>query len=266
MIEVRNVGFEVKSRKLLQDISFNVQPGQFWAIVGANGAGKSTLIKILASEHALTSGSVEFHGKNLRDYKLKQLAKMRAVLSQQNSITLAFTVQEIVLMGRYPFYESEPTRRDLQIVDACLRNVGIDAFKNRLYPTLSGGEQQRVQVARALAQIWEVKNGVLLLDEPTTGMDLLHQFETFQLAKSLTTKGFSVIAVIHDLNHALQYADQVLMLKNGQSYAIGPPEETLNETIIKAVFGLPVKVIRAENMSHPIIVPHVPLVAEHYQN
>lgn len=266
MIEVRNVGFEVKNRKLLQDISFNVQPGQFWAIVGANGAGKSTLIKILASEHSLTSGSVQFHGKNLRDYKLKQLAKMRAVLSQQNSITLAFTVQEIVLMGRYPFYESEPARRDLQIVDACLKNVGSDALKSRLYPTLSGGEQQRVQVARALAQIWEVENGLLLLDEPTTGMDLLHQFETFQLAKSLTAKGFSVIAVVHDLNHALQYADQVLMLKSGQSYAMGTPEETLNETIIKAVFGLPVKVIRPESMSHAIIVPHVPLVAAHYQN
>jgi iron complex transport system ATP-binding protein len=266
MIEVRNVGFEVRNKRLLQDISFNVAPGQFWAIIGANGAGKSTLIKILASELRLTSGSVFFQGKNLRDYKLKQLARMRAVLSQQNSITLGFTVQEIVLMGRYPFYDSEPSRRDLQIVDACLRNVGIDSLKNRLYPTLSGGEQQRVQLARALAQIWEVENGLLLLDEPTTGMDLLHQFETFQLAKSLTTKGFSVVAVIHDLNHALQYADQILMLKNGQSYAIGAPEETLNETIIKAVFGLPVKVIKPENMSHAIIVPHVPVVNMHYQN
>ena len=266
MIEVRSLGFEVRNRKLLHDVSFDVQAGQFWAVVGANGAGKSTLIKMLASELAATSGAVYFRKKDLRDYKLKDLARLRAVLSQQNSITLAFSVQEIVLMGRYPFYDSQPSRRDLAIVDSCLRNVGIETFKNRLYPTLSGGEQQRVQLARALAQIWEVENGLLLLDEPTTGMDLLHQFETFQLAKQLTAKGFSVVTVIHDLNHALQYADKVLMLKNGLAYAMGDPAQTLNEEVIKAVFGLPVKIIHPEALSHPVIVPHVPLGSMHYQN
>lgn len=257
MIEIRKLGFEIRNRTLLENVSFNVEPGQFWAIVGANGAGKSTLIKLLSSVLTPTSGSVSFFGKDLGKYKLKELARKRAVLSQQNTITLSFTVQEIVLMGRYPFYDSEPEQRDLAIIDLCLGKVGIRHLKNRLYPTLSGGEQQRVQVARALAQIWEVENGLLLLDEPTTGMDLLHQFETFQLAKEMTAKGFAVIAVIHDLNQAWQYADRVLMLKDGRSYAIGSPEEVFTENYVKEAFGLPVRLVHTGDMHFPLIVPDI---------
>ncbi|GGN09232.1 hemin import ATP-binding protein HmuV [Dyadobacter beijingensis] len=257
MIEVRNAGFEIRGRKLVDNVSFSVHPGEFWAIIGANGAGKSTLIKLLSAEQALTSGSVHFHGRDLRKYKLKELAKKRAVLSQQNNITLSFTSQEIVLMGRYPFYESDPTQRDLAIVDLCLKKVGIGHLKSRLYPTLSGGEQQRVQLARALAQAWEIENGLLLLDEPTTGMDLLHQYETFRLAKELSRKNFAVIAVIHDLNQALQYADHVLMLKSGRTHAIGTPENVLTEQSIHEAFGLPVQIIQHDLTPYPVIVPHV---------
>ncbi|WP_031528507.1 heme ABC transporter ATP-binding protein [Dyadobacter crusticola] len=261
MMEINQVGFEVRGRRLLHNVSFSVNPGEFWAIIGANGAGKSTLIKLLSAELTPGSGTVLFRGKELRKYKLRELARKRAVLTQHNSIALSFTVQEIVLMGRYPFYDSQPAQRDLAIVDLCLQKVGIAHLKSRLYPTLSGGEQQRVQVSRALAQIWEVDNGLLLLDEPTTGMDLLHQFETFQLAKKMTAKGFAVVAVIHDLNQALQYADKVLMLKNGESFAIGPPAEVLNEKYIKAAFGLPVQLVKSENLQFPIIVPHIASVS-----
>lgn len=255
MIAVQHAGFEVRGRKLLDDISFSANAGEFWAIVGANGAGKSTLIKVLSAELTATSGSVHFHERELKKYKLKELARKRAVLAQQNNITLSFTSQEIVLMGRYPFYDADPTQRDLAIVDMCLKKVGIGHLKSRLYPTLSGGEQQRVQLARALAQVWEIENGLLLLDEPTTGMDLLHQYETFQLAKELTRKNFAVIAVIHDLNQALQYADRVLMLKGGRVHAIGAPEQVLTEQSIHEAFGLPVQIIQPELTPYPVIVP-----------
>lgn len=255
MIEASNVYFGIKNKSLVQDINFQAKTGEFWAIVGANGAGKSTLMKLLSREHVPTSGTISFHGKDLKKYKLKELAQRRAVLAQQNSITLAFTVQEIVQMGRYPFYDSQPTQRDLAIVDHCLQKVGIAGFKNRLFPTLSGGEQQRVQLARTLAQVWEVKDGFILLDEPTTGMDLLHQYETFQLAREMTRKGYGVIAVVHDLNLALQYADRVLMMKDGCSFAIGTPEQVLTEEHIKAAFGLSVRIIQPDNTHFPIIVP-----------
>jgi iron complex transport system ATP-binding protein len=257
MISVNHIYFGVKSRVLVEDISFDVKAGEFWAIVGANGAGKSTLMKLLSKEHTPTAGNIFFHEKDLNKYKLKELAQRRTVLAQQNSITLSFSVHDIVLMGRYPFFDSHPSERDLAIVDHCLQKVGIGHFKNRLFPTLSGGEQQRVQLARALAQIWEVKNGLILLDEPTTGMDLLHQYETFQLAREMTAKGYAVIAVVHDLNLALQYADQVLMMKNGRSYATGTPENVLNEENIKEAFGLSVRLVRPDDSRFPIIVPEV---------
>lgn len=255
MIETSNLHFGVKNKSLLQDINFKAKTGEFWAIVGANGAGKSTLMKVLSKEITPTSGTVSFHGKDLRKYNLKELAQKRAVLAQQNVITLAFSVQEIVLMGRYPFYDSVPSQKDLAIVDHCLQKVGIAHFRDRIYPTLSGGEQQRVQLARTLAQIWEVREGFILLDEPTSGMDLLHQYETFQLAREMTRKGYGVIAVVHDLNFALQYADQVLMLKKGKTFAIGTAHEVLTGENIREAFGVSVRIIQPDDTPFPVIIP-----------
>lgn len=263
MIEVNNINFSVKTKSLLQNISFKAKSGEFWAIVGANGAGKSTLMKVLSKELTPVSGNVFFHGKDLRKCNLKELAQKRAVLAQQNVITLSFTVHEIVMMGRYPFYDSKPSQRDLAIVDHCLQKVGITHFADRLYPTLSGGEQQRVQLARTLAQIWEVQDGFILLDEPTSGMDLLHQYETFQLAREMSRKGYGVIAVVHDLNFALQYADQVLMLKKGKTFAIGNAHEVLTGENIKEAFGVSVRIIQPDDTPFPVIIPEATPVVVH---
>ena len=261
MMEVENVHFVVKNKPLLQEINLKAKTGEFWAIVGANGAGKSTLMKLLSKELVPTSGKISFHEKDLKKYNLKELAQKRAVLAQQNVITLSFTVHEIVLMGRYPFYESKPSQRDLSIVDHCLHKVGIIHFKDRMYPTLSGGEQQRVQLARTLAQIWEVREGFILLDEPTSGMDLLHQYETFQLAREMTQKGYGVIAVVHDLNFALQYADRILMLKKGKIFASGTPNEVLTGKNIKEAFGVSVRIIQPDDTPFPVIIPEASPVA-----
>lgn len=257
MIQAQNVHFGVKSKLLLEDVSFEANAGEFWAIVGANGAGKSTLMKLLSREIVPKSGEIRFQNKNLSAYKLKELARKRTILAQQNSISLGFSVGEIVMMGRYPFFDSSPTPHDCEIVKNCLRKVGILHFKDRLFPTLSGGEQQRVQLARALAQIWEVDQGLILLDEPTTGMDLLHQYETFRLAREMTAKGFCVIAVIHDLNQALQFADQMMILKSGRIMSMGTPKDVLTEANIQEAFGLAVRIIQAEETPFPIIVPEV---------
>jgi iron complex transport system ATP-binding protein len=261
MIEASNLHFGVKNKSLLNDINFKAKTGEFWAIVGANGAGKSTLMKALSKEIIPTFGTVSFHGKDLRKYNLKELAQKRAVLAQQNVITLAFSVREIVLMGRYPYYDSKPSQKDLAIVDHCLQKVGIAHFRDRIYPTLSGGEQQRVQLARTLAQIWEVRDGFILLDEPTSGMDLLHQYETFQLAKEMTRKGYGVIAVVHDLNFALQYADRVLMLKKGKTFAMGAAHEVLTGNNIREAFGVSVRIIHPDDTLFPVIIPEASSVS-----
>ncbi|MCF0057855.1 heme ABC transporter ATP-binding protein [Dyadobacter sp. CY356] len=261
MIEASHLHFGVKNKSLLQDINFKAKTGEFWAIVGANGAGKSTFMKALSKEITPTSGTISFHGRDLKKYSLKELAQKRAVLAQQNVITLSFSVREIVLMGRYPYYDSKPSPKDLAIVDHCLQKLGIAHFRDRLYPTLSGGEQQRVQLARTLAQIWEVREGFILLDEPTSGMDLLHQYETFQLAKEMTGKGYGVIAVVHDLNFALQYADQVLMLKKGKTFAMGTAHEVLTGENIREAFGVSVRIIQPEDTPFPVIIPEASSVS-----
>jgi len=261
MMQVENVQFGLKGKSLLQNVSFIANTGEFLAIVGANGAGKSTLMKLLSKELSPTSGRISFRQKDLKEYSLKELAQKRAVLAQQNVVTLSFTVQEIVLMGRYPFYDSKPSALDLSIVDTCLQKVGISHFKGRLYPTLSGGEQQRVQLARTLAQVWNVENGFILLDEPTSGMDLLHQFETFRLARDMSQKGYGVVAVVHDLNFALQYADRVLMLKKGSIFSIGTPDKVLTSEHIKEAFGVSVRIIQPDDTPFPVIIPKAEPVA-----
>ncbi|WP_025761377.1 heme ABC transporter ATP-binding protein [Dyadobacter tibetensis] len=264
MMEVTNLSFKAKGGKrlLLEQINARFQPGSFWGILGANGAGKSTLLKLLSGEHRPTSGSISFHGQELWKYKRADLAQKRAVLAQQNAVNLDFTVQEIVGMGRYPYYSSHPSQLDQSIIRSAMQKVKVDGLSERQYPTLSGGEQQRVQLARALAQIWDVNQAFLLLDEPTTGMDLRHQYDTFLLAREMSQKGAGVIAVVHDLNLASQFTDQILLLKDGRVEDFGPTQQILTEENIEKVFGLPVRVVHLEpDMNKAMIVPQIKNIA-----
>ena len=255
MIEVKNIGFSIGSKSIIKDISFEIKPGEFCSIVGANGAGKSTLLKVLTKEYTPSEGEIIFNGIPLQKLKPADLAKKRSVLAQQNHIDLNFKVKDIVLMGRYPFYDTSPTRADWNIVESCLCKVGIIDFANRDYPTLSGGEQQRVQLARTLAQIWNVPSSYLFLDEPTTGMDLKHQFETFQIAKELSRNGYGVLAVVHDLNLACQYSDKVVVLKNGKILTMGSAESTLTADTIREAFDMPVSIFKPYPEHGPVILP-----------
>ncbi|GAB2764790.1 heme ABC transporter ATP-binding protein [Rhabdobacter roseus] len=241
MIEVNNLSVSLGGKELLKNVSFRVRPGQFWAIVGPNGAGKSTLLKVLSRDLAPSGGEVLFNARPLAKYQNQELAQVRAVLSQHNQVSLPFKAEEIVMMGRYPYHEHEPTDADYAIVHRCLAKVEALHLADRLYPTLSGGEQQRVQLARTLAQIWEVPQGYLLLDEPTNGLDLKHQYQTLHLARELAGRGYGVVAVLHDLNMALHYADRLLLLSKGSTYAEGTPAEVLNPAAIEAVYGIAVQ-------------------------
>jgi iron complex transport system ATP-binding protein len=255
MIKVQNLTFQIGKKYLLKEVSFEVKQGEFLAIIGANGAGKSTLLKLLSKELPLQDGAITWEGKPLAYYSLENLAKKRAVLSQQNSVSLGFSVKEIVMIGRYPHFHFKPTYKDEQIVQEALQKTVVKHLENRIYHTLSGGEQQRVQLARALAQIWESKQAWLFLDEPTTGLDLLHQQEIIEIAKDFAGKGYGIIAILHDLNLAMQYADKVLMLKNGHVAAFDLPEKAMTCENIHQVFDLPVKLIQHPDLQCPMIVP-----------
>jgi iron complex transport system ATP-binding protein len=256
MFEFQNLTYRIGSKTLLQQVSGQAHAGEVLAVVGANGAGKSTLLRLLSGDLKPTSGDLQFGGGPLAKWPPAGLARRRAVLTQQHTLELAFEVRELVLLGRYPHFGGAPTAHDHAVVVAALAAVGLAHLAGRRYPTLSGGEQQRAQLARVLAQVWEAEAGFLLLDEPLTGLDLRHQHHTLEVARDLARqRGFGVVAVLHDLNLAAQYADQILMLRHGQAVALGPAAGVLTCENIYTGFGLEVELLAHPRLGCPLIVP-----------
>nr|WP_121272258.1 heme ABC transporter ATP-binding protein [Pedobacter schmidteae] len=238
MLVADSLTYKVGKRALVKDISFSIRPGELLVILGANGAGKSTLFRLLSGEKSPVSGTVKLQDKCVTEYTISQLALKRAVLNQQNIVNMAFTVLEIVMMGRYPHYRNTPSLKDQDIAIAVMELTGIAAFADRSYLSLSGGEQQRVQLARVLAQIWDIPNALLLMDEPVASLDLQYQQQTLAIAKMLTKRGFMVVTILHDINLAAQYADRIIMLKNGRKWYDGTVAEVLSTKNIYEVFEI----------------------------
>lgn len=238
MLIADSLTFEIGKRALVKDVSFCIRPGELLVVLGANGAGKSTLFRMLSGEKKPAKGSVKLHGQEVTDYTPDLLATKRGVLNQQNILNMAFSVFEIVMMGRYPHYSRTPSLIDNKITNEVMQITGVSGFSDRSYLTLSGGEQQRVQLARILAQIWDVPDALLLMDEPVANLDLQYQQQTLAIAKMLTKRGFMVVSILHDINLAAQYADRILMLKNGRKWYDGTVSEVLNEKHIYEVFEI----------------------------
>ncbi|MDR2273494.1 MAG: heme ABC transporter ATP-binding protein [Sphingobacterium sp.] len=253
MLRVEKINYELKGRKLLKDITFQVRKGEILAVLGANGAGKSTLMGLLSGEKEPDSGQIHFNGKLLSAYDAPTLAKCRALLSQQQQMTLSFKVEEIVLMGRYPHYRNTPASRDYQVVAETMELCGVTAFAERDFLSLSGGEQQRVHLARVLAQIWDNPDALLLLDEPISALDLHYQQKVLAIAKALARKGFMVILIVHDVNFAAMYADRILMLKHGRKLFHGTPVEVLAQKEIYTIFSVESNVIMNPRTLKPYV-------------
>jgi iron complex transport system ATP-binding protein len=235
-IEVKGAGMRIRDATLLDGVDLQVHPGETVAIVGPNGAGKSTLLRILSGDLSPTSGTVMLKGAALKSYAADRLAAHRAVLSQHVSISFPFTVEEVVRMGA-----GEMARVKAQpLVDAMLEEIGLTAFRDRELPTMSGGEQQRAHFARVLLQlaIGETKHGpgVLLLDEPTSSLDLRYQINLVEIGKRRAQTGSAVIAILHDLNLAARFADRVVVLHRGRLAASGTPRETITNAMLRSVF------------------------------
>ncbi|MEZ5347115.1 MAG: heme ABC transporter ATP-binding protein [Pyrinomonadaceae bacterium] len=246
-------------KHLLRNVSFEARSGEVIAVLGANGAGKSTMLKTLCGEIRSSEGEISFDGKGIDSWKIDELSKIRGVLPQSFSLNFPFRVREVTLLGRTPHVVFSESRRDHKIVADALKMVEAAVLAERSYPTLSGGERQRVQLARVLAQIWEKPlcgSRYLLLDEPTSSLDLAHQHLTLQTARKFARADTVVITVLHDLNLAAQYADRILVLRDGKRFAFGEPKEILTPETIKESFGIEVYVTdhaRIDNV--PLIVP-----------
>ncbi len=256
MIKAENITVEIHEKKLLDAASLELRCGEILAVVGANGAGKSTLRKVLCGDLLPTSGKVSMNGKLLAEWTLSERAEVRAILPQDSTLNFPFTVLEVVLLGRAPHIKGAESANDYCIAGDALKAVKSTHLTERLYTTLSGGERQRVQLARVLAQIWEKtdKPRYLILDEPTSNLDLAHQHQTLQIAEKFARENAGVLVILHDLNLAAQYSDKILMLKNGKITAYGTPEKVLNETAIAETFDVEVSVIPHPHFDCPLIV------------
>ncbi|HEV2884434.1 MAG TPA: ABC transporter ATP-binding protein [Pyrinomonadaceae bacterium] len=259
MLEVKNLGVNYGPRQAVASVSLQVSPGKMIAIVGANGAGKSSLLHALNGSIQPSHGEVLLDGKSLKSLPRRAVAKRIAVVRQEALLAFPVSVLEYVLGARYAWagttawgWESE---RDLEIAVGVLVQTELETFADRLMNELSGGERQRAVLARALA----TEAGILLLDEPTANLDLAHQASMLRLVRRLcNTRGTSAVIVTHDLNLASEFSDNILLMKNGESIAFGPPREVLTSELLEELFGLRVMVD-----AHPISgVPRITPVHE----
>lgn len=239
---------------LLRNINLTVDSGQVTAIVGPNGAGKSSLLKVLVGELRPSEGRVLLNNLDISQWRMREKANVLAVLPQHSELNFPFTASEVVALGRIP--QQTGYKKDQQIIDSALELVDASYLQRRLYTQMSGGEKQRVQLARVLAQIWdpsELGEQFLVLDEPTSAFDLSHQQLTLGLVKQLASRGIGVLMVLHDLNLAARCADNLVILDRGVIAAQGTPEDVLTEPLIKRVFGV-------ESLIAPHPITDTPLV------
>jgi len=240
MLVARNIQYLVQGRSIVNKVSLQLNPGELTAIVGPNGAGKSSLLKLLAGDYKSQAGEIIYNGKVIENYRPKDLAKIRAVMPQHTHLTFPFKVKEVVELGLL----SLGMAGGEQLVKEVMIVTQTWAFRDRLYGALSGGEKQRVQLARVLVQVWAGSDQAkfLLLDEPTSSMDIAHQHQVLHIASQLKRKNIAVLAVLHDLNMAAAYADQVILLKEGKVYQQGPVAEVMASEHLEHVFEHPILV------------------------
>ena len=258
------IGVRAGDSTLLQGVDLLLRSGEVGAILGPNGAGKSTLLSVLAGLRAPDTGAVWLNGHPLSVDTLHRVAQHRAVLPQDTAVAFDFTVQEVVTLGRYP-HRLQPSRHEAEFVQAAMDATGVGALAHRPVGSLSGGERARAQLARVMAQIWEAPpDGAprwLLLDEPTAALDLRHQHITLSTVRRWAREqGVGVLAVLHDLNLAMRYSDQVWVLDRGQLQVSGPPAEALTPALVQRVWQVQATPVRsADGVSQLLIAADGPL-------
>ncbi len=254
MLNIQKVSVAYGSRRVLHDVSLDVQAGEVLALIGPNGSGKSTLIRAVSGVVPIQSGNVEVDGKALSRLSTMERARYLSVVPQARNMPPAFSVYESILLGRTPYlgWLGRAGEHDHERVRYALQRTQMEALADRMVGELSGGEQQRVLLARALAQ----DTPVMLLDEPTTHLDLQHRESLVHLVRELAkSKNLAVLTVLHDLNMASLYADRVSLLVDGKIEGTGAPAEVLTEETLSRVYHVTVHVIPHPEYGNPLILP-----------
>lgn len=240
MLEARQISVVTSGVNRLSAMTVTLQAGEITALIGPNGAGKTTLLECLAGSLQPAAGEVLLEGEHLSAWPGLELARRRAVLLQHSTLNFPFSVLEVVLMGRIPYWLGrKETAEDLKIAELAMQATDCLHLEHQLFTRLSGGEQQRVQLARVLAQVWTCSQNepaYLLLDEPVSALDLAHQFSLMQFLRQFAQQGAGVCVVMHNLNLVQQYADSLWVLSGGRLVADGTSDTCLNADLIQRVF------------------------------
>ncbi|MEM7707470.1 MAG: heme ABC transporter ATP-binding protein [Pseudomonadota bacterium] len=254
-LRCENASVTIGSASILRDVSLSCERGVFTALIGPNGAGKSTLLKALAGQLHLTAGSVFLDESPLGTIDKQQLARRRAVMTQNATIVFDFRVEEVLALGVVGSTMSDAQFREAT-AQLCV-DCDIEHLLTRSYNTLSGGEQQRVQFARALLQLQDTatdgQDQYLLLDEPTSSLDLSHELTLLKRAAEAAAGGIGVLAVMHDLNLAARFAQRIAILQHGELAAFGSPSEVLQDELLSAVYSTPVQVEQHAGLQRLVI-------------
>ena len=240
-IEIKNIKFSYDTDEVIKDVSLILEQGEFLGVIGPNGAGKSTILRILCGILRPKQGKVLIFNKDIETISQKALAQQVGFVPQETPFALNFLVEDIIHMGRYPYLHpfQKEGEKDNDAVEHALQSADVLNFRKRPINSLSSGERQRVVIARSLAQ--EPK--ILLLDEPTSHLDIHHQYAIMELLKKLNSQGISIIIINHDLNLASLYCQRLILMHQGKIHSVGSPHALINEKIIKEVYGTQIKVI-----------------------
>jgi iron complex transport system ATP-binding protein len=246
---------------LLEEATLELHPGEVLAVVGPNGVGKSTLVRALAGDLRPAAGSVLLDGRSVASWSAGALAQRRSVMTTEATVAVAFTVDDVVLLGRMPHHGGTPENADRAICAALLEAVDCAHLAGRVFATLSSGERQRVSLARAIAQVVERAPAegshggrFVLLDEPTSSLDPAHQHAAMRLLRDQARAGIGLLVVLHDLNLVAAYADRVALLDAGRIVEVGPPTTVLRPELLERVFDIPMLVLTHPTLAHPLIV------------
>uniref|UniRef100_A0A7V0Z5G1 ABC transporter ATP-binding protein n=1 Tax=candidate division WOR-3 bacterium TaxID=2052148 RepID=A0A7V0Z5G1_UNCW3 len=240
-IELSNVNFSYNDKNVLKDINLHIEKGEFTGIIGPNGAGKSTILRIMAGILKNFKGDVRVMNRDIKAIKQKELARVIGFVPQETHFQYNYSVEDIITMGRYPYLQ--PFQRfgkdDIEAVEWAIEKSGLDEFRARPVKFISSGERQMVVICRALAQ----KPEILLLDEPTSHLDIKHQVRIMELLKGLNQNGMTIVVVNHDLNLSSRFCKKLILLRKGSIYKTGTPEMIIDKKIVMDVYGVETEII-----------------------
>lgn len=254
LLAASDISVTVDGSCLLQQASLRVNPGEVVAIIGPNGAGKTSFVRALTGELAITHGDILFNNTPIHQFSLQQKAKQLAMLSQHTELNFPFPVEEVVHLGRIPHASGK--LEDNRIVEAALQAVDMQSRRHQLYTQLSGGEKQRVQLARVMAQVWRREDApqrLMILDEPTSSLDVQHTRQLMRIIRDLAATDMGIIMILHDFNLAARFADHIVVLVEGQKVIEGPPDRVFTPDNMARYFQVASHIIPHPKTGRPMV-------------